>query len=104
MSNIDFSKAITAEQKAEADAVAAKEAAKAECARRIAAEFSPATQINLASAKAMGSLTAKQEADYKSALAWVKKMREVWPKIKDPEDDASWPVPTKAASKLMGDF
>lgn len=96
---------------------ALRAAARAECARRILARASTATQHNLslhAGVLALipaASRTAAQKADAAAladAAQWVAEMRARWPEIAeqglDPADDANWPEPSAAAAALAARF
>lgn len=106
-----------APEKSEAEITAEREQiARQECSRRIFAEASANTQINMAAAVAVAGAvaiadrTAEQAAllsAASSALAWVAAMRANWKVIAadhsvDIFDDASWPeVPADAAAMIQ---
>jgi hypothetical protein len=90
---------------------------RAECARRILARASEATQRNMALYAGVLALvpaadrTNPQKADVVAlgdAAAWVAEMRARWPVIAaeglDPADDAQWPEPSAEALALAARF
>jgi hypothetical protein len=91
--------------------------ARAECARRIFARASAATQSNInlylgtIAARSESRRTAQQAADLKAIFegsAWIAEMRarcpEIAAKALDPTDDANWPEMSEAAAALAARF
>ena len=91
--------------------------ARAECARRIQARASAATQANLTayatvlSIKPEASRTPAEAADlqaYTQAIDWVAAMRARWLEIAEgkanPQDDKEWPEPSPAAVAMAARF
>lgn len=81
---------------------AAKDAARAECRRRILAVCDETAQINLAAAVAAGMIAGDDLDTYRAGLAWVDAMRGTWEGLAeagaDLADDANWPdVPAGVA-------
>lgn len=82
---------------------------RAEVARRILAEASQATQMNMAAAGAAGLLSADDQAAFREALGWVASTRAKGAELAaalDPTfaDDAHWPEPSAAARALAARF
>lgn len=108
MSNIDLTQLVTAEDKAARALVAAKEAARAECRRRILAVCDETAQINLAAAVAAGAITDDDLDTYRAGLAWVDAMRATWEGLAeagaDIGDDANWPAVPDGVAELAARF
>jgi hypothetical protein len=89
MSNIDLSRIVTAEARANATAAAVLETHKAECRARIFAVADAIAQMNLAAIAAAGMLAPDQMTVYRAGLAWIDAMRAAcatgtgWPKVPD---------------------
>jgi len=98
----------TAEDRAAEALEAAKDAARAECRRRILDAVDETAQINLAAAVAVGLLSDEELSIYRAGLGWVARMRAAWGPIaeagKDPADDANWPAPPPGAAELAARF
>ena len=98
----------TAEDIAADVLAAAKEAARAECRRRIVAVCDETAQINLAAAAASGLLTPEQMGVYQAGLVWVSEMRSAWEQLaidgQNVADDASWPNIPAGVSELAAAF
>jgi hypothetical protein len=89
-------------------AEARRQAAAAQCARRILAVCNEHAQINLASAAAAGLLSEDDLATYRLGLAWVTAMRQHWRHLADlhldPADDSNWPGAPPAVAALARRF
>ena len=97
MSNIDFSRVITAERKAEAADAELAAQRKAECRARIFAVVDQTAQMNLAAAAGAGSLDEAQMAVYRAGLAWIHGMRAA-------KADGNWPDVPPGVAELAAAF
>ena len=80
-----------------------------EVARRILAQASYSTQMNMAAAAAAGVLDGDQLAAFREGLQWVDSMRQKGKELilngdADYQNDEHWPEPTEAASALAATF
>lgn len=95
----------TADDRAADALAAAKQAAKAECRRRILSVMDATAQINLAAAAAAGDLSDSELAVYREALGWIGQMRATWRPMaeagEDPADDAGWPARPDGLQALL---
>lgn len=105
---IDWSRMETAETRAAAALAARREAARAECRRRILAVAPETTQTNLIGAAAAGLLDPAALAAYRASVGWIAQMRAAWGPIADagfdPADDALWPACPPAVLALAAQF
>lgn len=108
MNNIDFTQVITAEDKLAGELAAARDAARAECRRRIVAVCNETAQINLAAAVVNGALSGDDLATYRAVTAWIADMRAAWRPLAEtgraPGDDANWPAAPPGAAGLAARF
>lgn len=99
---------VTAEQKAAERVLAVKNAAKAECSRRIFEVADLVTQQNLLANYGAGKLTSEQMATYEAGLDWIKAMRGNHKRLADESgdiyDDANWPPVPEGVLDLAAEF
>jgi hypothetical protein len=86
MSNIDLSRMITADTKADQAAAERLATRKAECRARILAVVDMTAQLNLAAAAGAGALDAEQMSLYRAGVEWIRQMRAAcvagpWPPV-----------------------
>jgi hypothetical protein len=121
MSNIDFSRLISPSEQVTQQATCHEVAVKAECKRRIFAQFSQEAQRNITQALALYSLGAMAEATQKGKLGnlcaadiaqvraawdWVEAMQAVCRLLSqtpgaDPFEDNVWPIMPETVVQLI---
>jgi len=80
----------------------ARQAARAECRRRILDVADLTAQVNMASAAAAGEMEAGALATYRSGLRWVAAMRRAWPDVAAGTRD--WPEVPAGVADLAARF
>lgn len=92
MSNIDFSKVITAQEKATQAAQMRAAALKKECENEIKGILDDNTVKNMFGAKMLGNLTADEETVFAAGQAWVMNMILECRRAVADGDDPVWPA------------
>lgn len=105
MSNIDYSRLITAEENEDRATVARQEAVKAECSRRIRSALDSRTLANLQGAAIAGMLSTEEMTWFRDSQTWIVAMLHSSRQLaQDPEadfaEDANWPPLPKAVAAL----
>lgn len=104
MSNIDFSQAITAEDKAAEAEAARVRRIHDECAALIFASIDLNTQMSLTAAATAGALTEADLQSYRDGLAWIEAMKATYREARDNGGDPAWPDCPSHVAELAGRY
>ena len=101
MSNIDFTRQLSAADRVARARSARDEALRGECGALISAALPVTTQLNLAAAAALGSLGCAETRSYGAAQAWVGAMRTACANAIKTQGEARWPEAPKGLARLV---